>query len=348
MLTTLTNSVASLVNYVQNRETSFNAVAQSLQASAEANQAAAEALEAKTDVKPKTKAEKPDPYNGEADKAIAFIQEMEFYFVSVNEKDLAQKIIVTLSLIKGGVNNMASAWAHGQREILLQSAGQEEGPYENFAAFKRAFLEHFQWGDIQGDSIEILRTITMGSKTCEEYTTLFRTHEARSKLGEVALTEEYKRGLNQSLRAKVFNLEVMPTTLKGWQDKACLLDRQHLQEKHYRDLYNPPASKPKATAAAPSKPAFTPRPAFVPTPVVVNPVVPRRDPNAMDVDRAQLMANGQCFYCKEKGHTKFNCPVLKNKKPSYTTRTVDVANLSAEERSVLLRQLQDFQEGQQA
>jgi Retrotransposon gag protein len=343
MLTSLTNSVQGLVNYVSGREATITAAATSLQASAEANQAAAEALEAKVDPKPKTKAEKPDPYHGEPAKAVAFIQEMEFYFRSAKEKDVLQKIMVTLSLIRGGTNDIASTWANGQRELIINAG--DNTVYDEFKDFKKAFLNHFQWGDIQGNSIEIIRTMTMGTKTCEEYTTLFRTHETRSKLGEVALIEEYKCGLNQSLWAKIFNLDPMPTDLKGWQNKACQLDKQHQQEKHYRDLYNPTASKPKV-AAQPAKPAFVPRPTFTPTPVAANPFVPRRDPNAMDVDRARIMADGLCFYCKEKGHTKFMCPLLKNKKPSYTTCTVDVAGMSSEERSVLLRQLQDFQEDQ--
>jgi hypothetical protein len=357
LLTTLVTTITTLTNFVAGREQTITAAAESLQASAEANQAAAEALEAKAEVKPKTKAKEPEVYAGEPDKAIAFIQEIAFYFRSVKEKELLQMVMVTLSYVKGGTNNIATTWANSQRQLIMnqeEGAKDEEGrdlvgPYATYKQFSKAFLDHFQWGDVQGDSIEILRTLVMGTKTCEEFTTIFRTHEVRSKLGEVALMEEYKRGLNQSLRAKVFNLEVMPTTLKGWQDKATLLDRQHLQEKHYRDLYSPTPSKPKV-AAAPSKPAFTPfvpQPAFVPTPVVATPAMPRRDPNAMDVDRAQLMANGQCFYCKEKGHTKFDCPALKNKK-TYTTRTLDIASMSTEERSVLRRQLQDFPEDQQA
>jgi Retrotransposon gag protein len=345
LITALTTNVTNLVNYVGGREQAMNAAATSLRDSAVANRAAAAALEAKTDPKPKTKAERPDPYHGEATKAVAFIQEMEFYFLSVKEEDLVQRVTVTLSLIKGGANDIASTWANEQREFIINAG--DNLPYEDWKTFKKTFLDHFQWGDVQGDSIEILRTITMGTKTCEEYTTLFRTHETRSKLGEVALMEEYKRGLNQSLRAKIFNLDPMPTNLKGWQDKACQLDKQHQQEKHYRDLYNPTAPKPKVVAQ-PAKPAFVPRPTFAPTPAAANPFVPRRDPNAMDVDRARMMADGLCFYCKEKGHTKFTCPLLKNKKPSYTTRTVDVAGMSSEERSVLLRQLQDFQEDQRA
>lgn len=342
MLRSLTNSVSNLVGYVAGQDRSITTIAQSLQA-------AAEALEAKTDYKPKTKAEKPDPYHGESTKAVAFIQEAEFYFLSVNEKDLGRRVAVTLSLIKGGVNNIASTWANGQQELIM-SAKPGTRPYENWEGFRQAFLDHFQWGDVQGDSIEILRTITMGTKSCEEFTTLFRTHGTRSKLREVALIEEYKRGLNQSLRAKVFNIDPMPTTLKGWQDKSCQLDKQHQQEKHYRDLYSPAPSKPKA-AAAPAKPAFTPfvpRPAFIPTPVVAAPAVPRRDPNAMDVDRACMISDGLCFYCKEKGHTKFQCPKLANKRPSYTTRTLDLATMTPKERTVLCRQLQDFQEDQQA
>jgi hypothetical protein len=251
------------------------------------------------------------------------------------------------SLQDSAVANQAAAEALGAKaDPKPKTKAKRPDPYHGEPAKAVAFI-HFQWGDDQGDSIKILRTITMGTKMCEKFTTLFCTHETQSKLGEVALIEEYKCRLNQSLQAKIFNLNPMPTDLKGWQDKACQLDKQHQQEKHYQDLYSPAAPKPKVVTQ-PAKPAFVPRPTFTPIPVAANPFVLRQDPNAMDVDRARMMANGLCFYCKEKGHTKFTCPLLKNKKPSYTTCTVDVAGMSSEEHSVLFRQLQDFQEDQQA
>ena len=65
----------------------------------------------------------------------------------------------------------------------------------------------------------------------------------------------------------------------------------------------------------------------------------------MDVDatREEAKAKGLCYKCKKPGHRFFECP----EKKTYTTRRVDIQQMTKEERMELFEQLQGFAEGQE-
>jgi len=64
--------------------------------------------------------------------------------------------------------------------------------------------------------IEQLRTIEQGRRTCDEYVQEFKKVTKRSGYKRRPLIEEFKRGLNRSIRRKLVETEEPPTTIGEW------------------------------------------------------------------------------------------------------------------------------------
>ena len=64
--------------------------------------------------------------------------------------------------------------------------------------------------------IEQLRTIEQGRRTCNEYMQEFKKVARGSGYERRPLIEEFKRGLNGSIRRKLVEAEEPPTTIGEW------------------------------------------------------------------------------------------------------------------------------------
>ena len=73
--------------------------------------------------------------------------------------------------------------------------------------------------------IEQLRTIEQGGRTCDEYIQEFKKVTRGSSYEGRPLIEEFKRGLNRSIRRKLAEAEELPTTIGEWQERVVRLDR---------------------------------------------------------------------------------------------------------------------------
>ena len=178
----------------------------------------------------------------------------------------------------------------------------------------------------------------MGTGSAEDYSTAFKTYQVQSGYNEVALIEEYRRGLNKALEERCRMTYPKPADLSDWITRAVDLDKE------YRIGRTKPATT-KTTTPHIAKPRFEPRSNAPRAPAPANNTFVRRDPNAMDVDatREDTRAKGLCFKCKKPRHQFFECP----EKKMYATRKVDVRTMSQEEWAELMQQLQGFAEGQE-
>ena len=79
--------------------------------------------------------------------------------------------------------------------------------------------------------IEQLRTIEQGERTCDEYVQEFKKVTRGSGYKERPLIEEFKRGLNGSIRRKLAEVEELPTTIGEWQERAVRLNRNQRQSR---------------------------------------------------------------------------------------------------------------------
>lgn len=156
------------------------------------------------------------------------------------------------------------------------------------------------------DAMKRLTTLKQGKKTATKHITQFKLLVQEAGLayaGDVALIHFFQNTLNKPLLSKIFTSEQTPRTIEGWYKKAV----QHDSNWRRQQTVMQPGFRPMPRPNHGSQTLRTPR-----------------DPNAMDVDRiqigkltpeerAQLIKEGRCFYCKEKGHTRPECPIVKAK-----------------------------------
>ena len=334
---TLTNAVAALVGSMTGFVPQIQIPVDASTEVKKSNEALIDTLEeqAKVVKKGKTKLDidSPEKFDGTPENAVPFTQACEFYFGAKGESDIQQMITFALSKIKGGTNGMGTAWANQQRALIIQ----DPKTYLTWDAFTTVLHEHFQLQNDSAEAIYHIRTLEMGSGSAEDYTTTFKTYQVRSGYNEIALIEEYRRGLNKTLEERCRMTYPKPAKLSDWITRAVDLDKE----------YRVSRTKPKTATATThqAKPRFEPRSTVPKASAPANNTYVRRDPNAMDVDatREEAKAKGLCYKCKKPGHRFFECP----EKKSYTTRKVDVRAMSQEERAELMEQLQGFAEGQE-
>jgi len=136
------------------------------------------------------------------------------------------------------------------------------------------------------------------------------------------LIEEFKRGLNGAIRRKLAEVEELPTTIGEWQERAVRLDRNQRQSRAEERMLGRNAAYPGGNAQ--------PRGGFGggsyggrggqitwrarnnsgrywgPSMPSQNQTGPRRDPNAMDVDKGRE-GDRTCYICRKWGHMAKNC-----------------------------------------
>ena len=115
-------------------------------------------------------------------------------------------------------------------------------------------------------------------------------------------------GIPVWLSDRIYGMEVIPTTPKGWYEKI----DQFLSQRHF--------------AASVAKQHSSRTPAAFHTPVPTR-NTPSRDPNAMDVDtnekpkkltleeQDKCFKEGRCLRCRKKGHMAVSCTTYTNLPP---------------------------------
>jgi len=79
--------------------------------------------------------------------------------------------------------------------------------------------------------IEQLQTIEQEGRTCDEYVQEFKKVARGSSYEGRPLIEEFKRGLNRTIKRKLAEAEELPTTIGEWQERAVRLDRNQRQSR---------------------------------------------------------------------------------------------------------------------
>ena len=151
--------------------------------------------------------------------------------------------------------------------------------FPTWGAFTQMLRDHFVLRGVMETSVENMRNLEIGSSTYKEYSVLFKGYASQSGYNEVALIEEYKRGLNKKLWEKMYNLVPMPTDLGGWINQSNTLDKQY----RIGCAYTAAQTQPSSSRSKPAEKHWTPVTQSNPLPQFHR--APARDPNPMDVDR---------------------------------------------------------------
>ena len=122
---------------------------------------------------------------------------------------------------------IVEAWKDNLLDELAKEESEMELAEQLFTKIRNDFGETSE----EERKIEQLRTIEQGGRTCNEYMQEFKKVTRGSSYEGRPLIEEFKRGLNRSIRRKLAEAEELPTTIGEWQERAVRLDRNQRQSK---------------------------------------------------------------------------------------------------------------------
>ena len=89
--------------------------------------------------------------------------------------------------------------------------------------------EEFGKFDEESRKANELRLLVQGPRTCDKYVQEFRRATRESRYEGRALIDEFKRGLNRTIKRKLAEAESLPSTITEWQERVVKLDRNARQ-----------------------------------------------------------------------------------------------------------------------
>jgi len=242
----------------------------------------------------------------------AFINAARIYIrMKMIEEAATTQVAWVLSYVQGGV---AEAWKDNLLDELAKGESEVETVEQLFSKIRNDFGETSE----EERKIEQLRTIEQGGRTCDEYVQEFKKVARGSGYEGRPLIKEFKRGLNGTIRRKLAEAEEPPTTIGEWQERAVRLDRNQRQSRAEERMLGRNAARPGGNTQPRGSlggGSYRGRGGQITWRAGVlqtggnrggYQTGPRRDPNAMDVDRGRG-GDRTCYHCGKFGHMARNC-----------------------------------------
>jgi len=168
---------------------------------------------------------RPQVFSRKIEEVSAFVNVARLYIrIKMMEEVAATQMAWVLSYVQGGI---AEAWKNNLLDELAKGESEVESAEQLFTKIRNDFGETLE----EEKKIEQLRTIEQGERTCNEYMQEFKKVARGSGYEGRPLIEEFKRGLNGSIRRKLAEAEEPPTTIGEWQKRAVRLDRNQKQSR---------------------------------------------------------------------------------------------------------------------
>jgi len=166
---------------------------------------------------------RPQVFSERMEEVSAFINAARLYIrMKMTEEAAATQVAWVLSYVQKGI---AEAWKDNLLDELAKRESEVESVEQLFTKIRNDFRETSE----EERKIEQLRTIKQGGRTYDEYVQEFKKVARGSGYKGRPLIEEFKQGLNRAIRRKLAEAEEPPTTIGEWQERAVRLDRNQRQ-----------------------------------------------------------------------------------------------------------------------
>ena len=160
----------------------------------------------------------PPKFNGERSQVVGFINAC-YLFIQMRMGQVGERSRISwvLSYVQGGV---VEIWKDNILDEITKGMSAVSTVEELFTKIRQEFGEF----DKESRKVDELRVLEQGGKTVDEYIQEFKRAVRGSGYKGRALVEEFKRGLSGTIRRRLAEAEMPPTTIVQWQERVVQLD----------------------------------------------------------------------------------------------------------------------------
>ena len=161
---------------------------------------------------------KPQTFDGTPLKVSRFIGVCKLYVkMRLREALVEEQIQWILSYVQGG---SADIW----KENIMEELETGEIEFESAGEFLAEIKKEFGGGDEELVKVAELKKIEQGGRTMKEFVQDFKRIVRESSYEGHPLIEEFKWGMNRSIRRKLMEAENQPGSIEQWFKRAIALD----------------------------------------------------------------------------------------------------------------------------
>jgi len=162
---------------------------------------------------------KPQTFDRTLSKVSRFVAACKLYIrMRLRESSVEKQIQWVLSYVQGG---SADIWKKNVMKELETGEIEFKSAGEFLAEIRREFGEE----DEKSVKVAELKKIEQGGRTMEEFVQDFKRVARGSGYEGYPLIEEFKWGMNSSIRRKLMEVENQPSSIKQWFKRVITLDR---------------------------------------------------------------------------------------------------------------------------